>query len=447
MGRYPVVIPEALDEAQMVLNQEVVLSAQDPIILHGPYQYTLDVMGGAAAWLRRSGYMQLPQIPKELRNMEIISSLRRTGTNWPLGALMSITQAKFHAFDQRDKVNGLLGLATECQDISAFPNELKPDYSIEVATLYQRVTQFLLRRNGSLAVLSRARGLEGAEKRAKRQHDIKLPSWCPDWSNFSNYNEEISTTLSWIEHSDSSFAEALGFSKQYAASGDMEVGSSHTDKALEKEGVLQLSGFQVDQVKHVHRFDICRSSDEDKTNTLDAQMTPVLKLALSSTRVHDILDWARCLIQSTTANQCPLNGKDENQGFSDGVAWLHGFLERNGDIQSIVANTFGKDAMMTRLHNAVTGGIPEHYAALVRNFCFDRAFIMTRDEKMGIAPSNARSGDTISVLFGGGVPYLARPFGEYWLFGGESYIEGLMAGEAIEDYKKGLVQKETFRFK
>ncbi|KAI6749314.1 hypothetical protein HG530_015153 [Fusarium avenaceum] len=116
--------------------QEVVLSEKDPILLHGDHCYAWECLGWAATWLRRSGYMRLPWIPEPLRNVDTISDLRRTRTRWPLDALMSITQVKFHATDQRDKIYALLGLAT------MIPDELKPDYTIGTALLY---------RNGALS--------------------------------------------------------------------------------------------------------------------------------------------------------------------------------------------------------------------------------------------------------------------------------------------------------
>lgn len=427
--------------------QEVVLSRQDPIFLQSNYRYAWEPLSWAVAWMRRSGYMRLPQIPEQLRNIDTISNLRRARTHWPLDCLMSITQIKFHASDQRDKVYGLLGLSTECQDSSAFPDDLNPDYNIDVPVLYQRVARFLLRRNRSLAILTRARGLDGTLTAKQRQFSLGLPSWCPDWSDFTTANLGISTSLSWIEYSDTSSPAILGYPKQYKASGDLKADFSDIDRNSNDELGLQLSGFKIDEVSHVHRFDIGRPSDGEPVDDLDATMAPILKLSLLVLSSHDILAWAKSFIETTTANQHPLTGKDTNQAFADGAAYLCGFLERNKDIASLFVKQSGENAVIAQLREASMEGTPGHFEALVRNFCFDRAFILTLGGRMGIAPSNTWLGDKVCVLLGGGVPCLIRPSEEHWLFVGEAYVDGVMTGETIRDCKEGAVSKETFSFR
>jgi hypothetical protein len=116
-------------------------------------------------------------------------NIRRSQTKWPLDALMSITQIKFHATDQRDKIYGLPGLAAECQDTSKLPVSLRPDYGISVAQVYQQVVRFLLENKCSLAILTRTRGPSGSLSRRQRQYDFTdLPSWVPDWSDFRVFN-------------------------------------------------------------------------------------------------------------------------------------------------------------------------------------------------------------------------------------------------------------------
>ncbi|KAM0233138.1 hypothetical protein ACHAP5_010493 [Fusarium lateritium] len=424
--------------------QEVVLSQQDPIIVLGEYHYSWDTVGWAVAWLRRSGYMRLPQIHEQMRNIDTISNLRRAHARWPLDALMSITQIKFHASDQRDKVYGLLGLAVECQDSSAIPDELKPDYNIDVTTLYQRTAGFLLQRNGSLAMLTRARCLDGTETRKKRQHALDLPSWCPDWSDFSTYNISISTSLSWIDYSDSSSPAIFGFPKQYAASGDLMVDRIQTDQSSMDESVLQLSGFTIAEVSQVHPFDIRRPGDTEVSDNFDSKIFSVLKLAVSLLTPQDMDSWQKTFIQTMTADQHSINGRSMDQGLADGAAWLHRLLQRNTTASSLFIEQEHKGLEVDKLLEGSCNGIPEHCESLVRNFCFDRAFIITSDGRMGIAPSNVCQGDKVLVLLGGGVPYIVRVCGEYWSFVGEAYIDSLMGGETIQAYSQGKIRKQTF---
>ncbi|KAH7269230.1 uncharacterized protein BKA55DRAFT_531890 [Fusarium redolens] len=175
-------------------------------------------------------------------------------------------------------------------------------------------------------------------------------------------------------------------------------------------------------------------------------MAPIVKLALTLTPVNDTLTWMKHFIQTTTASQHHVNGKGMYQSLSDGAAWLHGFFERREDLASLLDKQGGKDKAKSRIQEVSTSRAQEDYVFLVRNFCFDRAFIITMNGRIGIGPSNTCKGDTVPVILGGGVPYIIRASGKYWNLVGESYVDGLMEGEAIESYAKGMIQEEVLRF-
>jgi hypothetical protein len=69
-----------------------------------------------------------------------------------------------------------------------------------------------------------------------------------------------------------------------------------------------------------------------------------------------------------------------------------------------------------------------------------RLFTSEEHGWMGLAPTAARIGDIICILYGCSVPVILRPFFEgeiddgetYFLFVGECYVHGMMDGEAIE---------------
>ncbi|EWG36100.1 hypothetical protein FVEG_00257 [Fusarium verticillioides 7600] len=343
--------------------QEVVLSQEDPIILHGDCHYAWESLGWAVGWLRRSGYLRLPQIPEQLRNVDTISNLRRAQTRWPLAALMSITQVKFTAPAQRDKVYGVLGLALE-GDASELPEELKPDYTIDTATLYQRVARFLLKRKHSLAVLTRARGIDGTETRNRRVNDLALPSWCPDWSDFASYNEGISTSFAYIEYSNILKPARLWFPNQYRAADGLELSLHSPESGFENSSILQLEGFRVDQVAHVHRFNIDSSPHGQTPDEFDAKMAPIINLSLSFTPLNDALTWMEQFIRTTTASQHYLCGKGMGQSISDGASWLYGFLNRREDTAWPLHQQTSNDMVKLQIHEASTDGIEEDYIAL-----------------------------------------------------------------------------------
>ncbi|KAF4946686.1 hypothetical protein FSARC_14132 [Fusarium sarcochroum] len=322
----------------MWVVQEVVLSREDPIFLHGDYHYAWESLGWAVAWLRRFAYPRTPQLPEQLRNIDTISNIRRARTRWPLDALISITQVKFHATDQRDKIYGVLGVALECEDTSSLPEELKPDYSIDVTTVYQRVARFLLKRNRSLAILNHARCIDGTETRQQRLHDLNFPLGALTGAT-SPHTMEV----------------RFGFPKQYAVSDDLEVSFHDPEAGLEDISILRLGDFRVNEVAHVHRFDINPSGRGQTSDEFDATMAAILKLALSLMPLNDTLTWMRHYIQTTTARQHDLNGKDMDQSFADGVAWLYGFFfGRRGDVASLLIKQGGE------IEEATIGGVQEH---------------------------------------------------------------------------------------
>jgi hypothetical protein len=47
-------------------------------------------------------------------------------------------------------------------------------------------------------------------------------------------------------------------------------------------------------------------------------------------------------------------------------------------------------------------------------------------------------------LFGGEVPFVVSRLERGWALLGECYVEGLMKGEGVEEFKKGRVKERDF---
>ena len=76
--------------------------------------------------------------------------------------------------------------------------------------------------------------------------------------------------------------------------------------------------------------------------------------------------------------------------------------------------------------------------------CSGRAFFVTGNNYMGLAPSISRPGDEVCIIFGCPVPFIIRPLEvrkdsdemveqKHYVLVGECYAYGLMDGEALED--------------
>lgn len=126
------------------------------------------------------------------------------------------------ASNKLDKVYALLGLATDTERLSLYP-----DYSKDVESAYQDTAIAILERVGDAGILSCSQ--YGSSK-------LSLPSWVPDWS------VSILTPLSSI------FSDE----RTYSASGDPKSLLRIT-KASDGKPILKMAGMTVDQVKLTHR--------------------------------------------------------------------------------------------------------------------------------------------------------------------------------------------------
>jgi len=417
--------------------QEVVLSPSDPIILHGKIVYPWHRLAWVAAWMRRNGYIRLAQIPEELHNVDTMCNIQQTHSKWPLDALLSITQIKFHATDQRDKVYALLGLAAECGDASRIPDSIQPDYAADVTQIYQKAARFLLEQNCSLAMLTRAHATSGSLTRKQRIHDFDLPSWVPDWSDLRMV-ESRRISFSWIDYSDPVKTPCLGFPKHYNASAELKLKLYNTPDNL----VLRVSGIRMDEVVRSVPFNKENCSQDEFKQAFASSLAQSCDAAFSLLKESDLHKWTNLFIKSTTAEQHRLSGRDWNQSFKDGLAYLYSILLASESLMANFIRNSHDDNSRNKLRQLSNGRDPNEYAALAQNFCFNKSFIMTSAGRMGIGPYDTRAGDTVSVILGGGVPYIIRNQEAHWEFVGEVYMQGLMNGEAIGACEQGLKQEE-----
>ncbi|TQN66011.1 Heterokaryon incompatibility protein 6, OR allele [Colletotrichum shisoi] len=320
--------------------QEVALSTLDPIFLHGDQSFPWSHFGWAAAWLRKNGYMRLSPVPEQLRNIDTMANLQPAQTLWPLDALVSITQVKFNASDQRDKIYGLMGLARECQDPPAVPPELRPDYQIDVTDLYPRVGRYMLQQSRSLAFLTRARCVDGSTTRRQRGEVLDIPSWCPDWSDFKNPNEGIATSLS-----------------QFSAASGLELEIRHEDDPR----VLSLEGIRVSTVDVAMPFAVHPSRKVEPEQPFAEQMTRILSEALKLLKREPIPSWTRQFVSVTTVEQHSFVGRDWDQTGADGAAYIHHLLLNDVSLSSLCEEQSGDPNALFVLRESSSGGAADYY--------------------------------------------------------------------------------------
>ncbi|KAI0543566.1 HET domain-containing protein [Xylaria curta] len=420
--------------------QEVALSREDPILLHGRHRYPWHRLGWASSWLRRNGYLRLAQIPNMMHNVDTISNVRRSEARWRLDALLVTTSIKFYATDQRDKVYGLLGLAAESQNPTRIPKALLPSYELDVTDIYTKVARFFIQEYKSLSVLTRASGVSDDLSWTQRRHRLELlPSWVPNWCDYSVLEREVARFLSWLSHPNTAGAVTLEFPKHYNASCGLPVKLFKCSNP----SILRLGGLKVDLVVNATPFENEKkcSGEHDGGSTFLQLWKVALPLLLEG---KPIADWIAPWIKTTTAEQHLICGRTPEQIFRDGVAYLYHVLSSEACHHSYLTD----DKELTELLCDLSmGGDPEAYAALASNFCLGRKFIVTLAGRMGIGPTGTKPGDLVFVIFGGGVPYILRKQESGFLFVGESYIHGLMDGEAVKGWQRDELAEEILELR
>ncbi|TGO52093.1 hypothetical protein BOTNAR_0335g00040 [Botryotinia narcissicola] len=74
----------------------------------------------------------------------------------------------------------------------------------------------------------------------------------------------------------------------------------------------------------------------------------------------------------------------------------------------------------------------------------NRRFFMTKTGYIGLGPSCMEPGDSVCILFGGTTSYVIRPTStvDEYLFLGDSYVHGIMEGEAMTMYEAQEIPEE-----
>lgn len=88
------------------------------------------------------------------------------------------------------------------------------------------------------------------------------------------------------------------------------------------------------------------------------------------------------------------------------------------------------------------------YAETLRRVTRRRLFFATRGGRIGLGPADTKAGDTVAVAFYCPTPYVLRRRdgggGSRWLLVGETYVHGIMYGEALSLFSDGLVQETSW---
>ncbi|KAI9150129.1 Heterokaryon incompatibility protein [Paramyrothecium foliicola] len=340
------------------------------------------------------------------------------------------TNRSAEATDLRDKVYALLSLTRQRED---HDSELfvTPDYHIDAATLYQRVTEKFLAKHPKLFAFSAA----GIGKRSK-DNSLQIPSWVVDWSK--------------AERSSVAVRAGIDQECETGLSGNYNACLAETwPKVFEVCGkVLKLQGYIVDDI--VESADLFSHSEfESNIHGLPLSKRGLLLLS----HMHK----AAKLWQWHPGGICSPTGEDFSDAYlrtmlKGGIAKHFDFDHHRAVTNDILhmgalifaledsrlgRSSFGLSAGLSLINKMSTGaafeGGDEGLAQIFLKSMFNQIAFRTRRGYMGVAFSQeARVGDQIALVRGGIVPLLLRHAGgNSFSLVNETYVHGMMAGEAF----------------
>ena len=281
--------------------------------------------------------------------------------------------------DPRDKVYALLNLVIE-------PSELFADYTRSKEDVYTWLARSIIERDSCLDVLCGVQGKAGQG----------LPSWVPDWSQppFSNV-----------------LGRPGGWRKRFNANNNYSsLATFNADSSI-----LTVAGKGVDIV--------CAISEEYRLDNLGPRSTlqiwdqeaKVLDAYPTGQTVSDAFLETLVASSRSKAYETPHTAV---KMFSH--SWRLRWLDKVPPPD--VAYTSSLAAKEAHIFNE-----------MVIKACNGRRFFRTQKGYMGLGPKDIQDGDTVSVLLSGQVPFILRKLDEAYTLVGESYVHGIMYGEALDD--------------
>jgi hypothetical protein len=378
------------------------------------------------------------------------------GDSLPLVALISYG-SESNATDPKDRIYSVLDLAQGGHD----KDLVKPNYkdSCSVSDAYITFFKAFVENHNSLDIIC---FVEIFNQRGQSSKSVsELPSWVPDWT------AEVASCVLPVMASQASNSGIGNFRPRrrmdehkglqgYAASG--RHSPEHT--ISEDNKTLECSGTIVDVVQSV-----AGTSNES-----------CLGAVLSQERASDLLDEiSRTLLldrEDRYLNRRVSPGQSYNdfRGLCQAAErhpedvpdlffrWFRlnqDLVIQGHSLREICKRSSKRPEFASRYPPTPTGTSTQSqfYSRFVDTTqCMGKMLVTTRDDRIAMAPKRAQKGDKVCVILGCSIPLVLRkkatPNGNHkfcYEVIGECYLDGFMAGEAIQQADAGYLEYEKFR--
>ena len=281
--------------------------------------------------------------------------------------------------DSRDKIYAILNMVIE-------PSELFADYTRSKEDAFKWLARSMVDRDGRLDILS---GVQGKPAEG-------LPSWVPDWSQ-----PPVSDVL----------GRPGGGIRRFNAD------NNHSSLAIltADSPIMKVAGKAVGMV--------CATSEEYRLDNLASRST--LRTWEEEAKILDSYPTGQTISVAFLETLIAFPRSKHYETSHTAVkmfsqSWRSRWLDKVPPPD--VGYTSSLAAKEAHIFNE-----------MVIKACNGRRFFRTQKGYMGLGPKDIRNGDTVSVLRGGQVPFILRKLDETYILIGESYVHGIMNGEAFAD--------------
>jgi hypothetical protein len=302
------------------------------------------------------------------------------------------------ATNMRDKIYGMLGLAT-----GDYKNLAKPNYSHSTEQVFEASALAMIKRTRNLEVLSHIATFG--------QQNLKLPSFVPDWTAEVEHDRSYIDWLNWLSHL-----------HLYNS-----CGGEAADIKVIAPGRIALKGFIVDEIKSTGS-----ALHSVPNQTFLDQMHNLADIDCNPEEIY-----CNSTITRKEAFWLAICGSIEN--FFDPGRDNRPFYRRIPTPSNFAR--FEKWALWFPTYSVELFD-PEVQSVQLpfRVMAKGRKFVVTTKGYVGFCPNQSEKGDVIAIFAGGSVPFVLRPDrptgrcepGRGYTLVGDSYIHGIMDGETFE---------------
>lgn len=373
----------------------------DIVVICGSTCTSWDAVGLTATYIKR--WQSLRDVIAHVDNTFWYNAyiMRSRHQQSTISAASMLSQGQnFVTTDPLDRIYALLGTLP----LRSWENDLKPDYTRSRRSLYLEVARRCLLNDKDGFFLSHVQHNDGV--------DIEnFPSWVPQWDQQRIRVPIAIPKANWATCATSQFSAAI-------------EGDDHS--------TLKLRGLFFDTI--MSKFDI----DPDQLFNSETE---------SSDQEHPLLTLWRT--QRTPSNMY-LSKETVIEAFAATFALGYRITFASHYWDRLIPDFLAYMSRLTKsslqqfpdlqLNTDDPSGDWKNYINVAHSMSYRRCFFVTSKGYMGLGPNAMQIGDIVCVLFGCKVPFILRPMGGYYLLVGDSYIHGIMDGEAMA----AVLKERTF---